>query len=207
MRNFFIIILKTLRLALSPELFIEKIINRLKSLSFVSKGANFKVGRGFDIMGQDYISVGENFSTGKNVCIHVWDKYQGCHTGYNPSLQIGNDVTIADYSYISCINQIVISDGVLFGVNTFICDNFHGNGERNDLCQIPSKRKLYSKGPVFIGRNVWLGRNVCIMPNVTIGENSIIGANSVVTKNIPPNSIAVGSPARIIRDFSEYDLM
>ena len=47
--------------------------------------------------------------------------------------------------------------------------------------------------------NVWIGENVSIMPNVTIGENAIIGANSVVTKDIPPNSVAVGAPARFLK--------
>ncbi len=63
----------------------------------------------------------------------------------------------------------------------------------------PIKRQLYSKGPVRICRNVWLGEKVTILPNVTVGEGSVIGANSVVTHDIPPYSIAVGNPARVIR--------
>lgn len=53
--------------------------------------------------------------------------------------------------------------------------------------------------PVKIGNDVWLGGNVCVMPGVTIGNNVVIGAGAVVTKDIPDNSLAVGSPARIIR--------
>jgi lipopolysaccharide O-acetyltransferase len=57
-------------------------------------------------------------------------------------------------------------------------------------------------GPVVIEDEVWLGERVCVMPNVTIGKHSVIGANSVVTKDIPPYCIAVGVPARIIKQYN-----
>lgn len=53
--------------------------------------------------------------------------------------------------------------------------------------------------PVFIGNNVWIGGSVTILPGVTIGNNVVIGAGSVVTRDIPDNSVAVGNPARIIK--------
>ena len=59
-------------------------------------------------------------------------------------------------------------------------------------------RPLISKGCVVIEDNVWLGDNVCVLPGVTIGKGSVIGANSVVTHSIPPYSIAVGTPAKIV---------
>lgn len=59
-------------------------------------------------------------------------------------------------------------------------------------------------GEIVIGDNVFVGNNVIIMPGVEIGENSIIGAGSVVTRSIPPNSIAAGVPARVIRDIHAY---
>ena len=56
-----------------------------------------------------------------------------------------------------------------------------------------------TKGPTRIGDNVWLGANVVVTSGVTIGERSVIGANSVVTHDIPPFSIATGSPAKVLR--------
>jgi len=47
---------------------------------------------------------------------------------------------------------------------------------------------------------VWLGGGVIVCPGVTIGENSVIGAGSVITKDIPANVVAVGNPARVIRN-------
>jgi acetyltransferase-like isoleucine patch superfamily enzyme len=58
--------------------------------------------------------------------------------------------------------------------------------------------------PIKVCDNVFIGVRSIIMPGVTIGENSIIGAGSVVTKNIPPNSVAVGCPARVIREIDDY---
>jgi maltose O-acetyltransferase len=53
--------------------------------------------------------------------------------------------------------------------------------------------------PITIGDNVWIGGGASIMPGVTIGEDSVIGAGSVVTRDIPPRSLAVGSPAKVLR--------
>lgn len=53
--------------------------------------------------------------------------------------------------------------------------------------------------PITIGDNVWIGGGVTVLPGVTIGEDSVIGAGAVVTKDIPARSVAVGSPARVIR--------
>jgi acetyltransferase-like isoleucine patch superfamily enzyme len=63
----------------------------------------------------------------------------------------------------------------------------------------PNYRELFSKGAVYIGKNVWIGDKASIMPGVTIGEGCIVGANTVVTKDVPPYSVVVGSPAKIVK--------
>jgi len=55
------------------------------------------------------------------------------------------------------------------------------------------------KGPVIIGNNVWIGDNVLILSGVTVGDGVVLGAGSIVTRDIPPYSIAVGNPARVIK--------
>ena len=59
--------------------------------------------------------------------------------------------------------------------------------------------------PVHIGENVWIGANVTVLPGVTIGDNAVIGANSLVTKDIPANTVAYGSPCKVIREINERD--
>ena len=64
------------------------------------------------------------------------------------------------------------------------------------------KTKNRGKASVRLGNNVFIGVNSVVLPNVTIGDHSIIGAGSVVTKDIPPNVVAVGNPAKVIRELS-----
>ena len=59
--------------------------------------------------------------------------------------------------------------------------------------------------PVNIKDGVWVGANTTILPGVTIGENSVIGAGSVVTKDIPPNSLAMGVPCKVIKEIGERE--
>ncbi len=64
----------------------------------------------------------------------------------------------------------------------------------------PRRDKLEAAQPIVIGDNVWLGGGVIVCPGVTIGDNSVIGAGAVVTRDIPSNVVAVGTPARVIRE-------
>ncbi|WP_406725018.1 sugar O-acetyltransferase [Streptomyces sp. GD-15H] len=63
----------------------------------------------------------------------------------------------------------------------------------------PRRDKLEAAQPITIGDNVWIGGGAIVLPGVTIGDNSVIGAGSVVIKDVPPNVVAVGSPARPVR--------
>ena len=66
--------------------------------------------------------------------------------------------------------------------------------------------KYSDNAPIFIGENVWIGINVRICKGVTIGDNTVIGAGSVVTHDIPSDTIAFGSPAKVVREnkISDY---
>ena len=112
---------------------------------------------------------------------------------------IGDNVSIGDYNHITATKGIIISDGVLTGRFVTISDNNHGNTDFESMHIRPENRQVVTKGEVTIGKNVWIGDKVTILSNVKIGEGSIIGANSVVTKDVPPFSIAVGVPAKVVK--------
>lgn len=67
------------------------------------------------------------------------------------------------------------------------------------------KAKLQYNKPVKIGKNVWIGSGAIILPGVTVGDNTIIGAGAVVSKDIPSNVIALGVPAKVVREITEKD--
>lgn len=95
--------------------------------------------------------------------------------------------------------QIYIGDGTMIAPNVTIIAASH-----------PVSPALRAEGygcnkPVFIGKNVWIASCVTILPGVHIGDNSIIGAASVVTGDIPPNVIAFGNPAAVIREITPDD--
>ena len=71
----------------------------------------------------------------------------------------------------------------------------------------PVKDELPLKGDTVVGNDVWIGQNVTVMPGVHIGDGAIIGANSVVAKDIPPYSIAVGNPCRVVRKRFDDELI
>lgn len=150
------------------------------------------------LLGGQYMKIGEKTTIGRHCVLTCWDEYRG--EKLTPSLIIGNNCAIGEYAHITAINSIVIGNNVLTGRRITITDNYHGKSQLEDLELPPSKRNLYSKGPVIIGDNVWIGDKVSIMSGVHIGDNTVIAANSVVTKDIPKNSVAAGIPAIIIRN-------
>jgi maltose O-acetyltransferase len=64
----------------------------------------------------------------------------------------------------------------------------------------PRRDRLEAARPITIGDNVWLGGGVIVCPGVTIGDNSVVGAGAVVTRDVPANVVAVGNPARVLRE-------
>lgn len=152
-----------------------------------------------DIRGKNGIDFGERLTTGYHCRIESYSN------NGQKSLFFGNNVQINDFVHIAALNEVRIGNNVLIASKVFITDLEHGSyiGNENDSDpnSIVKDRPLSSKA-VVIEDNVWLGEHVSVLPGVTIGENSIIGANSVVTKSIPANSIAVGIPAKVIKQFN-----
>jgi acetyltransferase-like isoleucine patch superfamily enzyme len=101
---------------------------------------------------------------------------------------------------VAAAQLVEIGEHCMFANGCFVTDADHRFDDRER--PVPWQG-FVSKGPTRIGANVWCGANVVITGGVTVGERCVIGANSVVTTDIPPFSIAAGSPARVLRDI-EY---
>ncbi len=180
----------------------EAVCNALDSLHtywlsrhFFALGDNCMLRRPIRLVGANRIACGDHSSVGKGSALTVWN---GNDTK-TPALVIGKHTHIGEYAHITCSNAITIGDHVLTGKGITISDNAHGDHTRASMETPPMERETTSKGPVNIGNNVWIADKVTILANVTIGDNAVIGANSVVTSDIPANAIAVGIPAKVIR--------
>ena len=147
------------------------------------------------------ISIGKECHFQCGLRLSALSNYRG--QTFHSEIVIGDDASFGPNNHITCSQRIIIGNSFLTGGGCLITDNSHGGSNLNDLQIAPSLRTVLSKGPVIIGDNVWLGDNVSILPGVTIGDGVIIGSNAVVTKNIPSYSIAVGNPARIIKQFAD----
>ena len=149
------------------------------------------------VRGKSYIDFGSKLSTGVGCRLEAYNNKKS-----KKSLIFGKNIQLNDYVHITAMNKVVIGDNVLMASKIYISDCSHGfyNGEEFDSSpdQHPIDRR-YKISDVIIGDNVWLGEFVSVMPGVKIGKGAIIGSNSVVTKNIPANTIAVGSPAKVIK--------
>lgn len=178
---------------------IELIVFKIKTFVFYrnSRLIRFPI----VVRGKRNIDFGKGLTTGVGCRIEAYQK----ENSNEKVIHIGKNVQINDYVHITAMNKVVIGDNVLMASKIYISDCSHGfyEGGDNDSNpdQIPMDRK-YKVGEVIIGDNVWLGEFVLVLPDVIIGKGSIIGANSVVTKNIPAYSIAVGSPARVIKKYN-----
>lgn len=186
-----------------PKLFerltirINQIYTIWKSNEFGKSSVNTYIQYPLYLHGGEYISIGRNFNCGLRLRLEAYSKHQ--NNEFTPKILIGENVSINHDCHIGAINEILIEDGVLIASKVFITDHYHGEVTSEAIIVPPSQRKLFSKGPVKIGKNVWIGEGVVILPNVTIGANSIIGANSVITRSIPENSVVGGNPAKIIK--------
>ena len=116
-------------------------------------------------------------------------------------VKVGKNFTIIDkVDYSSEPYLITIGDDVRISTNVHFVTHDGGMHVIRQYKNIPAD--LF--GRITVGNNVFIGMNVIILPNVKIGNNVIIGAGSIVTKDIPDNSIACGTPARVIESIDEY---
>jgi acetyltransferase-like isoleucine patch superfamily enzyme len=102
--------------------------------------------------------------------------------------------------YLGVGSVVVARESITIGENVLIAE--HVTIRDQDHAIVPTEgqgRVGFTSSPVVIGDNVWLGAKVTVIQGVTIGNNVVVGANSVVTHDLPDNCVAVGAPARVVR--------
>lgn len=115
----------------------------------------------------------------------------GAHIRLGKNVFINKNVTFVD------LGGITIEEGVLIGPGASLLTVNH-------IAAVNQRRGLHLK-PIMVRKHAWIGANATILPGVTIGENAIIAASATVTRDIPPNSIVAGNPARKIKKLEMAD--
>jgi len=113
------------------------------------------------------------------------------YTDFGKNISIGKDVFINSGCHFQDQGGITIGDGSLIGHNVVLATVNH------DLDPINRRKNHYA--PIHIGRHVWISSNATVLPDVTIEDWAVVAAGAVVTKNVPPNTVVGGVPARIIK--------
>lgn len=113
-----------------------------------------------------------------------------------PIISIGSQVWAARGLSVVAHRRISIGDDVWFGPDVYLTDASHDASDPSR----PIGHSMEPARPVSIGDGAWLGTGVVVLPGVTIGERVVVGANSVVADDLPANCVAVGSPARVVRE-------
>jgi acetyltransferase-like isoleucine patch superfamily enzyme len=179
-------------------------------LKFANAPKHLKIELPRRIINPELISLGDHVWLGPGCFITAVKEYPSPslrhpekHTEvhrFTPRIRIGARVTSSGNLIVGAARQIDIGDDVLLAFNVTILDNLHGFQNPYEPYKYQALQRI---APVEVGAGCWIGQNVVILPSVRIGEMSIIGANSVVTSDIPARSIAVGAPARVIKQWDE----
>lgn len=116
------------------------------------------------------------------------------YTDFGKNIVIGDDVFINACCHFQDHGGITIGDSCQIGHNVVFATLNHGLA--------PEDRGTTYPAPIVLGTNVWIGANATILPGVMIGDNAVIAAGAVVTKDVPPNVIVGGVPAKFIKSIA-----
>jgi acetyltransferase-like isoleucine patch superfamily enzyme len=152
---------------------------RTDGLCFVCRGVTFEIGRDARVVLGRWSWLGH----GTKVRAHEGEVEIGAKT------VLGQECTISAYQHVSIGRECIVADRVM------IIDFDHGAVE----VERPVRLQGIYKRDVRVGHNVWLGYGACVLRGVTIGDNAIVGTNAVVTKDVEPNAVVGGAPARVLR--------
>ena len=113
------------------------------------------------------------------------------YTDYGKNINIGEEVFINACCHFQDHGGVTIGDGCQIGHNVVFATLNHELE--------PEKRKTTRPATIVLGKNVWIGSNATILQGVKIGDNAVVAAGAVVTKDVPPNTVVGGVPAKFIK--------
>ena len=150
------------------------------------------------LLGVERITIGADtlISAGASLAAVPEDGDRG---GTTPMIEIGSRVWAAQSLSVVAHRHVEIGDDVWLGPGVYITDADHDPSDPT----VPIGLRMEPAQPVRIGDGSWLGTGVVVLPGVTIGDHVTVGANSVVCDDLPSYTVAVGSPARVVRQLHD----
>jgi acetyltransferase-like isoleucine patch superfamily enzyme len=152
-----------------------------RGLVFLDRGAEISARRGYGRM-----VLGRWIHLGVDTALR-------CHEG---TLTVGDKSVLGRNVSVNCYLDVEIGAAALFADDIYVSDFDH----KFAALTMPIKDQGISKARVRIEPDVWIGTKVTVTSGVVIGEGAVVGANAVVTRDLPPYSVSVGMPARVIKD-------
>lgn len=113
------------------------------------------------------------------------------YTDFGKNIKIGKDVFVNSGCCFQDQGGVTLGDGCLVGHNVVFATLDHDKR--------PGRRGDMTAAPIVVGKDVWIGAHATILKGVTIGDGAIVAAGAVVTRDVPPNTIAAGVPARVVK--------
>ena len=153
----------------------------------------------------EYVAIGSNVKLGKDVKLSKFINLYGCEVGdetkigafveIQKNVKVGKRCKISSHTFIC--EGVTIEDNVFIGHSvTFINDSYPRSTTAGGDLQTEADWKVEK---TVVKKGASIGSGATILSNISIGENAIVGAGSVVTKNVSPNTIVVGNPAKLLR--------
>ena len=165
-------------------------ILRLKAIGVdldfsINLGSDVDVELGYTKGKQGILKIGTKTQIARGVVLHC----------YGGSINISNNVFLGSYTVIYGNGGVEINKDTLIATHCRIISSNHKIPDKNTRIRSQSDILL----PVTIGEDVWIGAGVTILGGISIGNGCVVGAGSVVTRNLPPYSVAMGIPAKVVR--------
>jgi acetyltransferase-like isoleucine patch superfamily enzyme len=153
-------------------------------------GARFarrvRIGKGFDAMRARGLEFGSRTVVEAGVAVKL--------ASASASMTTGEHVFVGRGCIFDLTGRLEIGDGALLAPGCFVTDHNHGIAAGSPIWRQPCLHE-----PVRIGAGAWLGARVVVLPGVTIGDGAVVAAGAVVTRDVAPNAIVGGVPARLLR--------
>lgn len=157
----------------------------------------------------DFLCIAPDVKLGKNVKLSRFINLYGCQIGDNTKIgafvevqkhaRIGRNCKISSHTFVC--EGVTIEDHVFVGHGVvFINDSYPRAVTGDGRLQTEADWKVEK---TFVKKGASIGSGATILANVTVGENAIVGAGSVVTRDVPPNTIVAGNPARVLRTITK----